>query len=792
MSHRITRSLAEANPALTSEWHPVKNIPLTPHDIPYGTRKKYWWQCPKNALHSWEASPKRRQKTCPLCNVLAVIHPKLSKEWHPSKNACLNLTPETIKAGSGTEVWWICPKNSTHEWLMKVSQRSQGQGCPFCAGKRVALESCLATKNPELSKEWHPTKNGTLTPFDILPGSGRTMWWRCTKNNNHEWEAKVGNRHHRKSRCPYCFGNTKLGHGRDLAAKHPGLCREWHPTKNGVLIPSKVFYGSQKLVWWYCTKNKEHEWQAPILTRTTGHGCPYCSGRRTTPERSLAVLKPDIAKEWHPTKNGDLTPSDVSFGSAKKAWWQCLRNPAHEWELKICQRSGRENRKGSNCPECYQQASEAENRLSAELELIFPDLIQRNKIDGQEADIYIAKLDLIIEVDGAYWHEETKNKNRDKQKNKKWSENRRVVMRLRGHGLPKISENELSFDCGNIKLKDVKSVLDKILEIFRDTGKLTSQIKDKISWYKDQKKFYNIESFHLKKTSLLGTENKKSLKDERPDLVKEWHPTKNNGAVPEAYTKFSGKLVWWQCENGHEFEAEIIRRNNGQSCSICKSLAFSNSTLAKEWHPTKNGDLTPVDISFGSNKNVWWLCSKDHEWDASPDKRNRGKAGCPYCINRRVSIENCLATINPALAVEWHHTKNKQTPYDFTAGSKKYQWWTCSKNTEHEWEASIQSRNKGNGCPICSGKKIHLSNCLATTHPNLAKEWHPTKNGSLTPYSVTRGSKKKVHWICPKDHEHSSVILSRSHGHGCSECARKIKSETAYKRWNKYREGILE
>ena len=28
--------------------------------------------------------------------------------------------------------------------------------------------------------------------------------------------------------------------------------------------------------------------------------------------------------------------------------------------------------------------------------------------------------------------------------------------------------------------------------------------------------------------------------------------------------------------------------------------------LVKEWHPTKNGDLTPKDVTYGSNKKVWW------------------------------------------------------------------------------------------------------------------------------------------------------------------------------------------
>ena len=36
---------------------------------------------------------------------------------------------------------------------------------------------------------------------------------------------------------------------------------------------------------------------------------------------SLEEYAPDLAKQWHPTKNGDLKPMDVTYGSKKKVWW---------------------------------------------------------------------------------------------------------------------------------------------------------------------------------------------------------------------------------------------------------------------------------------------------------------------------------------------------------------------------------------------------------------------------------------------------------------------------------------
>jgi len=169
------------------------------------------------------------------------------------------------------------------------------------------------------------------------------------------------------------------------------------------------------------------------------------------------------------------------------------------------------------------------------------------------------------------------------------------------------------------------------------------------------------------------------------------------------------------------------------------NLQVINPNLAKEWHPTKNGSLTPHDVAPGSDKKVWWVCDKNHEWKTRVSVRSIG-AGCPYCTNRKVSDDNCLQTLNPDLAKEWYPTKNGSlTPRNIIASSSKKVWWLCEKG--HEWKVRVGERNKGSRCPYCSGNKVCDDNCLQTLNPDLAKEWHPTKNGSLTPRDVVPGSK---------------------------------------------------
>jgi hypothetical protein len=48
---------------------------------------------------------------------------------------------------------------------------------------------------------------------------------------------------------------------------------------------------------------------------------------------SLAVIYPDLAREWDGTKNGSLFPHDVTAKNRKRIWWRCDRG--HSWQMNI-------------------------------------------------------------------------------------------------------------------------------------------------------------------------------------------------------------------------------------------------------------------------------------------------------------------------------------------------------------------------------------------------------------------------------------------------------------------------
>ena len=136
-----------------------------------------------------------------------------------------------------------------------------------------------------------------------------------------------------------------------------------------------------------------------------------------------------------------------------------------------------------------------------------------------------------------------------------------------------------------------------------------------------------------------------------------------------------------------------------------KSLAETHPAFAAEWHPTKNGDLRPDDLSYGSRKKVWWSCSFGHEWETAPNHRTAGRTGCPFCRGNRVDANNSLAAVFPEVAEEWHPTRNDSlTPADIRPKSGEKVWWLCESG--HEWAAIISNRTRGNGCPYCAGQAL--------------------------------------------------------------------------------------
>lgn len=203
-----------------------------------------------------------------------------------------------------------------------------------------------------------------------------------------------------------------------------------------------------------------------------------------------------------------------------------------------------------------------------------------------------------------------------------------------------------------------------------------------------------------------------------------------------------------------------------------KKYVIDNPALMAEWDWKKNDELgfNPKTLTLGSGKKIWWKCEKGHEWQASIKSRIEGN-GCPYCSGRyAIKGENDLATVNPPLSSEWNYEKNNGlAPFDVMPNSHKKVWWKCENG--HEWQATIDSRNRGNRCPSCSGRRaVKGFNDLSSVNPILAEEWNYKKNHNLKPSNILPTSNKKVWWLCKKGHEWQALISNRTKGSGCPIC----------------------
>jgi len=554
---------------------------------------------------------------------LSETHTVLAAEWHPSLN--LGLGPDKVLAGSHKKVWWL--GKCGHEWQTALIYRSgpDATGCPYCSGQKLLVGfNDLAIASPDISAEWHPSKNAGLKPSDVYKASSKRIWWLCKEN--HEWEATVSSRYHMSSGCPYCSGRRVVVGVNDLASRYPALAQEWSTKRNGDLIPENFSVFSGKKIWWECTDG--HEWKAVISNRSLGSGCPICSNKSVQQGvNDLQSLNPELAKEWNNDLNGNILPTQFTVGSDKRVWWTGKCN--HEWQASIKTRS-----KGSGCPFC------AKNRnLPGETDLvsIYPELaleLHPMKNLGLDATLLSSKNIKKVWWLGKCGHE--------------WQA--RVHDRANGSNCP--------FCFGKSALAGFNDLATLAPLLAAEWNfSLNKNLKpDEIRLGSAKKVWWLGKCGHEWQATPLSRSGKdktgcpfcsgrrvlqglNDLLSTNPLLAAQWDFNKNIGLTPSQINKGSDKKVWWLGECGHNWQASIKARVNGTNCPYCAGTSLLSGfndletllpDLAKTWHPLKNLPLKPSMVSPGSHRKVWWLDEFGHEWEAALLNRKNGSQ-CPTC-----------------------------------------------------------------------------------------------------------------------------------------------------------------
>ncbi len=572
---------------------------------------------------------------------------QLMTEWDWDENIKQNLNPEKLTFGSAKKANWVC--SNGHKWVASIYHRaSRGSKCPYCSNKRIIPGyNDLQSQRPDLMSEWNFEEN-TIDPSTIAVKSNKVAHWICPKG--HKYKKTVYARI-MGGDCPVC--------ARARSTSFPEQCFFYYVKKvypdainsyreifdNGmeldIYIPSIRTGIEYDGIFWHnssslsreekkykiCKENQirlfrikegdfvdfsntaDRVWYIPkkceyrfldlhieeLLNFLTfwADTIPSVDVRRDKNEileyktlnleESLLFLYPQIAQEWHPIRNGKLTPDLFIPGSTDIVWWLCP-NCGNEWKSSIVNRT-----KGHGCNVCatHKRKITKKNTL----------ISKRGSIDKEWC-----LLD---------W---------DYEKNEYGPEHY-----TNGSG------EKVSWHC----------------HICGHRWKAT--ICDRTRNHK------NGCPLCSGKTIVTGINDLQTLK---PELINEWDYTSNVGIDPKEIGRGSHLVVSWICSKcSHKWDSRINNRANGKGCPECAkrlvsekkrnlaiekngTLADNNPLLAAQWHLTKNGNLTPSQITAGNDYKAWWLCPIcGHEWSASVGSRNRG-AGCPQCARQKYKKDN--------------------------------------------------------------------------------------------------------------------------------------------------------
>ncbi|WP_413641601.1 zinc-ribbon domain-containing protein [Mycobacterium sp. RTGN5] len=810
-------SLADLFPAQADEWHPTKNGDLKPPDVSPGNNNKVWWKCGrcgaawlaiinnrtvKQSLNCVDCNRGRKQRIQAQAELtpadsIAERAPSLASDWHPTKNQ--PLTPKSTPVGWGQNIWWTCNK-CEHEWALPPEFRNArtDRGCPQCAGPPVGAHplrgGALSDTHPGVAEQWHVTRNDARGPDSYASDSEEEVWWRCPDSScGHEWIARITTRTAGKRRgCPVCHrpDSDMPARGESLAALHPNVVADWHPTLNGRLDPHTVKPRSQKKAWWVCA-DCGFVWRATPANRTAGKtGCAPCSYRqriaeRDRPEsgRSLADLFPALVPEWHPTQN-DRSPQELRQGSDLRAWWICARG--HVWQAHVYARTGTDK---TGCPDCRDLPADGDS-----LGDLRPDLVQqwhatlnegRQPHEFSLGSAFLAWWQCPI---GHVWRARIVNRAKPDGSGctqcRTWGTSQqqiRLAHELEAAGCPVVHNHDRIPVPSRSPVNADIVVLDYQIVIEFDGSQFhlgvdaaardirQTQALEAAGWRVIRVRPAPLEQLRPEDVMIADGRDTKCAANAVLQRIQQL------GYAPAHAERYcADPQLWAVAEADKEIQARFAR-----------SLSTLFPQIAAEWHPSLNGDRRPEFTNPGSRDRAWWHCSScGHDWKTAPKKRTGDGSGCPNCArDRRAAARRqpkpgrSVADMFPQLLRIFHPTKNGDTSlWELNYGTTVELWWFCP-DCHNEWSTRTP---RSTGCRRCAAKRrveqINMpepDHSFGDLHPAIANEWHPTKNADLLPTQVRETSTKPVWWQCRKCGREwqRSPGLRISTGAGCRRCS---------------------
>lgn len=635
-------------------------------------------------------------------------------------------------------------KTCGHLWKATPGNLLSGYGCSICSKKKASDKQRKSHEQfIKEMKELHPTIQvtgkyiGAQSPVDC----------QCL-SCGHEWSPLATNLLGQKG-CPICKNKRT---SERLTKTHNQFAEEIKTLKPYITLLGKYVDSKTKILS-HCNICN-YEWSSPPSRLQFGkYGCPRCAKNERYTDKTF--------KEKLRKINPYIETLEPYVNNGTAILCKCIICN-HEWK---CKPNNLFNLKG--CPSCcHTNTSFFEQVIFGIFSIYFENIEWHNRtLIGKELDIYIPDINVAIEPGTWRWHKEKFKKDLEKRKLCKEKGIRLITI------YSDFDENSIPFseDC-IVTSKDLglhsnhlelKEIITSLLEM--------CGLKTNIS----QSEWENIIQQAYKKSRRMSTKEFEEIVHKNlPDIsiLGEYKGTQNR--------------IECRCETcGNKWSPIANNLLRGHGCNICKGTLISKKITKsheqfvsemKEIHPT----IKTIDKYQKQKMNVTCQCEIcGNTWEASPSNLLQG-TGCPYCTEKKVlSGYNDLQTRNPTLAKEWNYKKNNGLmPSDVMPKSGKKVWWTCEN--EHEWEAPIDRRSSGSGCPYCSNRKVLQGyNDLQTINPTLSNEWNYEKNIGITPSDVMPNSNQKVWWRCNQGHEWQAIIQNRNKGSGCPQCFKEKRKK---------------
>ncbi len=662
------RSLADLYPDIAGDWDTEKNGAVTAYDVNPGSETNRWWKC-RVCSFGWSTDPDHRIRSnrgCPQCGrarvskskstpksgeSLGETNPTLAAEWHPDLNG--ELTAFDVKPRSKRKVWWKCARG--HEWNASIAPRSVGIGCPKCSTVGAS------EREIRLAHELAAAGFGVDHDHPPIPVSGRRPVRADIAIPDLRLAIEYDGAHYHRTGQQADIKQTQALIGAGWAVirvrERPLESLGGFEVFVSASCPMKQLADTvliEAARYGYQAANHDRYLVSDTCWATADADLAVYQNR----SKSVASSLPDIASEWHPTRNGSTTPTQVHPGSSTSFWWEC-RTCGREWRAAPVTRAA-----GHGCSAYGHRrggAALAQPRAGESFADLHPDA-------------------------AAEWHP-TRNHPLEPSHVKPFSGRKVwwrctrcahdweaiVSTRSNNHGCPKCAAKE-----GGIRSSQPQeghSLADRYPDVaaqwhpWRNDTSTAMQVKP----FSMKRVWWQCTDSHEWEAPVAGrsrgegcptcanaTRGKKrstpkdreSIADLFPEIAAQWHPDRNDALTAQTLKPGSSVKIWWICpECSNEWSATPKARClNGGGCPPCgrkraglaralpkpgKSLADLHPTIAAEWHPHLNGDLRPDAVKPGSSKKAWWRCQLDDEWEAIPKSRTGLGSGCPTCSRLR-------------------------------------------------------------------------------------------------------------------------------------------------------------